>query len=168
MGLTNGRGARHEEAFAEHRFSTRTTCRTRNWPCRIPASSRLPRPHWQCLRTRKPQLLSPWRSPAARSLGAQCMAISQSPPLHGDSSMPLSPRRRGAAGATALGRTAVVVSFALAVDVLFLGWRGSSLFRLAFTRSNSAILDILSAIFYAMNLMYLLQIALTFGGSLLA
>src|SRR5262249_37145280 len=46
-----------------------------------------------------------------------------------------------AAGATALGRTAVVVLFALAVDMLFLGWRGSSLFRLTFTRSNSAILD---------------------------
>jgi sterol desaturase/sphingolipid hydroxylase (fatty acid hydroxylase superfamily) len=73
-----------------------------------------------------------------------------------------------AAGATASGRIAVVVLFALAVDMLFLGWRGSSLFRLAFTRSNSAILDIVSAIFYAMNLMYFLQIALTFGGSLLA
>jgi sterol desaturase/sphingolipid hydroxylase (fatty acid hydroxylase superfamily) len=73
-----------------------------------------------------------------------------------------------AAGATALGRTAVVVLFALAVDMLFLGWRGSSLFRLAFTRSNSAILNILGAIFYAMNLTYFLQIALTFGGSLVA
>jgi sterol desaturase/sphingolipid hydroxylase (fatty acid hydroxylase superfamily) len=73
-----------------------------------------------------------------------------------------------AAGATALGRTAVVVFFVLAVDMLFLGWRGSSLFRLGFTRSNSAILDILNAMFLAMNLMFFLQIALTFGGSLLA
>ena len=46
----------------------------------------------------------------------------------------------------ALGVTAVVVLFILAVDLLFLGWRGSSLFRLAFKRSNSAVLDILNAI----------------------
>jgi sterol desaturase/sphingolipid hydroxylase (fatty acid hydroxylase superfamily) len=73
-----------------------------------------------------------------------------------------------AAGSSALGRTAVVVLFVLAVDVLFLGWRGSSLFRLAFARSKSATLDILNAIFLVLNLVFFLQIALTFGGSLLA
>ena len=73
-----------------------------------------------------------------------------------------------AAGSSALGRTAVVVLFVLAVDALFLGWRGSSLFRFAFSRSKSATLDILNAIFLALNLVFLLQIALTFGGSLLA
>ena len=71
-------------------------------------------------------------------------------------------------GATSFGRVAVLLMLVLLADLWFLGWRGSSLFRLSFNRSKSAILDILYAIVLTTDAISLLQIALTFGGSLLA
>ena len=73
-----------------------------------------------------------------------------------------------AIGATAFGRLAVLVVLVLLVDLWFLGWRASSLFRLLFNRSKSAILDILYAIVLTADAISLAQIALTFGASLLA
>src|SRR5262245_27359078 len=42
------------------------------------------------------------------------------------------------------GRTAAVAALVLCAEVLFVGWRGSSLFRLTVVRSKSALLDLLN------------------------
>jgi sterol desaturase/sphingolipid hydroxylase (fatty acid hydroxylase superfamily) len=72
-----------------------------------------------------------------------------------------------AVGSTTIGRVGVLVAFALVVEIFFVGWRGSSLFRMIFIRSNSAILDILNLIFTLLNLFVFLQIVFTLGASLL-
>jgi sterol desaturase/sphingolipid hydroxylase (fatty acid hydroxylase superfamily) len=73
-----------------------------------------------------------------------------------------------AVGSTSFGRVGVVVAFVLIAEIFFVGWRGSSLFRLILTRSKSAILDVLNLILVLLNLIIFLQIALTLGASVLA
>lgn len=164
MGLSSVRGARP----VEDSFSSRSTCGTGNLALANFGGK---------LSIAKAALaMSPYAKAAVAFAVAIAGWVVAWGVTHGNSLEPAASWRflrahlyevARAAGSTALGRTAVVVLFVLAVDMLFLGWRGSSLFRLAFTRSKSAILDILNAIFLALNLLFFLQVALTFGGSLL-
>ena len=71
-------------------------------------------------------------------------------------------------GSTDVGRIGTVVAFVMIVEILFVGWRGSSLFRLTVVRSRSAVVDLLNMLLMFLNLFVFVQIALTFGASLLA
>jgi sterol desaturase/sphingolipid hydroxylase (fatty acid hydroxylase superfamily) len=65
------------------------------------------------------------------------------------------------------GRVLTLVALVLVVESFVVGWKGSSLSRLLFGRSSSAILDVLTCIFVHLNLMVFLEIALTLGASVL-
>ena len=69
-------------------------------------------------------------------------------------------------GATSAGRVGIVVAVVLLAEIFFVGWKRSSLFRLLFVRSRSAILDVCNFILVLLNLIVFLQIALSFGASL--
>jgi len=73
-----------------------------------------------------------------------------------------------AVGATTIGRLGAVVAFVLVVEAIFVGWNGSSLSRLIFKRSSSAILDILNLTFVLLNWIVFFELALTLGVSFLA
>jgi sterol desaturase/sphingolipid hydroxylase (fatty acid hydroxylase superfamily) len=70
-------------------------------------------------------------------------------------------------GSTTAGRVGVVVAVVLLAEIFFVGWRRSSLFRLLFVRSRSAILDLCNFLLVLLNLVIFLQIALTLGASFL-
>jgi sterol desaturase/sphingolipid hydroxylase (fatty acid hydroxylase superfamily) len=72
-----------------------------------------------------------------------------------------------AVGSTAFGRLGVVVALVLVAEIFFVGWRGSSLFRLTFIRSKSAVVDALNFVLALTNSLVFLQIAFTLGASLI-
>jgi len=55
-------------------------------------------------------------------------------------------------GSTSIGRVGAVVAFVLIVEAYFLGWKRSSLFRLIFNRSKSAIVDDVWFVILLLNL----------------
>lgn len=67
-----------------------------------------------------------------------------------------------------MGRVGVLAICVLLAEMFFVGWRGSSLFRLLVARKPSAIVDILYFLFTVLNLTFILEIALTLGASILA
>jgi sterol desaturase/sphingolipid hydroxylase (fatty acid hydroxylase superfamily) len=73
-----------------------------------------------------------------------------------------------ALGSTAIGRLGTLVVLVLVVDAFFLGWRGSSLFRLIFSRRKSAIVDISYFVLMLLNVTAFFEIAFTLGASVLA
>jgi sterol desaturase/sphingolipid hydroxylase (fatty acid hydroxylase superfamily) len=73
-----------------------------------------------------------------------------------------------AVGSTNIGRLGSVVAVVLAAEIFFVGWKGSSLFRLIIGRSGSAVMDTLNFFFVLLNLTLFLEIVLSLGGALLA
>jgi sterol desaturase/sphingolipid hydroxylase (fatty acid hydroxylase superfamily) len=69
-------------------------------------------------------------------------------------------------GSTSVGRIGALVALVLIVDVFFLGWKRSSLFRLIFNRSKSATLDSLYFVIVLLNLTAFIEIAFTLGISI--
>jgi sterol desaturase/sphingolipid hydroxylase (fatty acid hydroxylase superfamily) len=72
-----------------------------------------------------------------------------------------------AVGSTNLGRLGSVVAVVLTAEIFFVGWKGSSLFRLIIGRSSSAVLDTLNLVVMLFNLSVFLEIALSLGGAFL-
>jgi sterol desaturase/sphingolipid hydroxylase (fatty acid hydroxylase superfamily) len=68
-------------------------------------------------------------------------------------------------GSTTAGRVGVVVAVVLLAEIFFVGWRRSSLFRLLFVRSRSAMLDLLNLMLMLLKWTVFLEIALTLGAS---
>jgi sterol desaturase/sphingolipid hydroxylase (fatty acid hydroxylase superfamily) len=73
-----------------------------------------------------------------------------------------------AAGSTGIGRIATVVAVVLVGEIFFVGWKASSLFRMIFIRSSSAMLDLLNLMLMLLKWTFFLEIALTLGASFVA
>ena len=73
-----------------------------------------------------------------------------------------------AIGSTTIGRVGTLVVLVLIVEAVVSGWRGSSLFRLIFKRSKTAIVDIVFFASLHLQLLAFVEIAFTLGVSLLA
>ena len=67
-----------------------------------------------------------------------------------------------------MGRVGVLVIFVLLAETFFVGWRGSSVFRLVIDRRTSAIVDLLYFLCTLLNLTFFFEIAFTLGASLVA
>jgi sterol desaturase/sphingolipid hydroxylase (fatty acid hydroxylase superfamily) len=73
-----------------------------------------------------------------------------------------------AVGSTGIGRIAAVVAVVLIGEIFFVGWKASSLFRMIFIRSSSAMLDLLNLMLMLLKWTVFLEIALTLGASFVA